>query len=100
MEEMGPRDGGVVGEGIGHQKGTAQDKVVFESVQKEVGGRLAPLLIRLLPCLSHHALPRVLVLALVEQRASKIATNTVHILPRVAQSDRVKRRKGRGQRPH
>jgi hypothetical protein len=72
----------VDGESIGHQKGTAQDKVVFESVQKEVGVRLAPLLIRLLPCLFRHALLRVLVLALVEQRASKSATNTVHILLR------------------
>jgi len=36
-------------ESIGHPKGTAQNKVVFESFRKEVGGRLAPLLIRLLP---------------------------------------------------
>ena len=90
----------VDGEGIGHQESTAQNKVILESVQKEVGGRLAPLFIRLLHCLSHHALPRVLALALVVQRASKIAANTVHILLRIAQSDRVKRMKGRGQRPH
>jgi hypothetical protein len=86
----------VDGESIGHQEGTAQNKVVFESVQKEVGVRLAPLRIRLLPRLFHHALPRIL--ALGEQRAIKGATNTVRILLRVAQSDRVKRRKGRCQR--
>ena len=76
------RSGGptVDGESIGHQKGTAQDKVVFESFRKEVGGRLAPLLIRLLPRLFHHALPRIL--ALEEQRASKSATNIVHNLLR------------------
>jgi len=88
----------VDGEGIGHQESTAQNKVILESVQKEVGGRLAPLFIRLLHCLSHLALPGAL--ALVVQWASKIATNTIHILTRVARSDRVKRRKVQGQRPH
>ena len=87
----------VDGESIGHPKGTAQNKVVFESFRKEVGGRLAPLLIRLLPRLFHHALPRIL--ALEEQRASKSATNIVHNLLRVAQGDRVKQRKGRCRRP-
>ncbi len=84
----------VDGESIGHQKGTSQDKVVFESFRKEVGGRLAPLLICLLPRLFHHTLPRIL--ALEEQRASKSATNLniVHNLLGVAQGDRVKRRKG------
>ena len=58
-------------------------------VQVEVGRKagfpfesVAPRLIRLLCCLAHLALPRSL--ALVVQRASRIATNTVHILPRVA----------------
>jgi hypothetical protein len=38
--------------------------------------------------------------ALRVQRASRIATNTDHIHPRVARSERVKRRKGQCQRPH
>ena len=43
----------VFGDGIDHHERTIQNKVIFESVQKaEVGGgRLAPLLFRLLLCL-------------------------------------------------
>ena len=70
----------VGGEGIDHHERTIQN--IFESVQKEVGGRLAPLLIRLLLCLSLLALPRAL--ALLVQRASRIAIDTILILPRVA----------------
>ena len=69
--------------------GKKEKKALLFSSQVEVGGKagfpvesVAPLLIRLLPCLFRHALLRVLVLALVEQRASKSATNTVHILLR------------------
>jgi hypothetical protein len=83
----------VGGEGIDQHERTIQNKVIFESVQKaEVGGRLAPLLIRLLLCLLFLALPRSL--ALLVQRASRIAIDTVLILPRVARSDRIEQRKG------
>jgi hypothetical protein len=74
-------------------------------VQVEVGRRagfpvesVAPRLIRLLGSLAHLALPRAV--ALKVQRASRIATNTDHIHPRVARSERGKRRKGQCQRPH
>ena len=80
----------VGGEGIDHHERTIQN--IFESVQKEVGGRLAPLLIRLLLCLSLLALPHAL--ALLVQRASRIATNTILILPRVARGDRIEQRIG------
>ena len=86
----------VDGESIGHPKGTSQNKVVFESFLKEVGGRLAPLLIRPLPRLIHRTLPRIL--ALGEQRARKSATNIVHNLLRDAQGEGVKQRKGRCRR--
>jgi len=87
----GPAVGG--DDGIDHHERTIQNKVIFESVQKaEVGGRLAPLLIRLPLCLLFLALPRAL--ALLVQRASRIAIDTVLILPRVARSDRIEQRKG------
>ena len=73
-------------------------------VQVEVGRRaglpvesVAPRIIRLLRSLAKLALP--LAVSLKVQRASKSATNTVRILLRVAQGDRVNRRKGRCQRP-
>jgi hypothetical protein len=81
---------GVGVEGIDHHERTIQN--IFESVQKEVGGRLAPLLIRLLLCLSLLVLPRAL--ALLVQLASRIDTNTILILPRVARGDRIDQRKG------
>ena len=80
----------VGGEGIDHHECTIQN--IFESVQEEVGGRLAPLLIRLLLCLSLLVLPRAL--ALLVQLASRIDTNTILILPRVARGDRIDQRKG------
>ena len=39
-------------------------------------------------------------LALLVQRSSRITTNTILILPRVARGDRVEQRKGWGRRPH
>jgi len=76
-------DPAVGGESINHHERTVQNKVFFESVHKaEVGGKLAPLLIRLLLCLLLLALPRAL--ALLVQRASRIAIDTILILPRVA----------------
>ena len=75
-------DPAVGGDSIDHHERTVQ-KVFCESVhQAEVGGRLAPLLIRLLLCLLFLALPRAL--ALLVQRASRIAIDTILILPRVA----------------
>ena len=67
-------------------------------VRPKSGGRLAPLLIRLPLCQSLLAPPRAL--ALLVQRSSRIATNTILNLPRVARGDRVEQRKGWCRRPH